>query len=970
MSSINPAKLAQIETDEITSMLQAPNAVGTNKLLINVNGNNSKIKTNKNGIIKYTLETPVKLEIGDKVTLIDSFIEERGLSVDTMSFETDVEEEMRFLYYTQGDLRNNKNIEGNKPFSALGADQEFVNYPGFYPDCYTGQGQAANVNIAVMRNVNNSAMLDLGKNVAGSIGFFGNAQWKDPQPTPGTGIETVKGDGMPVRNEHCFPCWNNIDTPPGVGENGEAEPNFKGSGDAIERAFFNTGNNGQYYYMCEFFGASNAIMEAKDTFFRPMYGAAKIKIPAGNYSVTALANLVNGQLNGNLANASKPNVDVMEDRLYNKNRGNAVFSQTVPAFDGIISDSVLGPDQTIADFNPDSLIIGEDTHQAFQRRRGDVVTRMYFNSDLTANRINMFEMNYLNAAVISPNDPPPGLGTLKYANKKSLYEPGDQTSNGGYRTCTDIIKNKDAAYNASQPGRQTFHNTNFYLHLDGLTTLFESTDEGGQYFNQTVVSQDDINEKYGKSNMPTLADMFLGNIGPTGLYYFDQNPSKYNLGGYPEEEPKPILERQYYYKNDITHYRFMCLFPITGAGDGTPPGIEFMNDKGNPLQYTGTTALELKYDGGIEDRFSIENLHEPYKLPSAEPGSTSSTQMGGQQATCYNQPVIFQYEDYQNGTVTQPKLNSPIVTSCGVYPIDCVSGIAVNNFSFSTVKSTTVYKDLEANIKKYNTNNTSNQMYREKLIYDLFTKPYEQFFTSEREAQTAWDTTFWSRLGFGYNQFGDISKNLEDVHTFSNPKTGDSYVERAFDSIRSVKQKGIITHNQFNNTFIVSSGGLGIANPYRAQGGTANQNYTMRSYNVATNDVDGLGGGGYAQNYINLLCDSQPIVAESFPSLNGGRGYLVIKSDIVKQNAIDSNSTATTIVGVVSKQNASNDTLYNTINTTEFTITQPKLLATIEVQIANPDGTIASDNVIGKNNSFMFKIEKAIQPSKMTLESF
>ena len=964
MSGINPAKLAQIEQAEITQLLQAPNELGTNKLLINVNGNNSKIKTNKNGIIKYTLEQPVKLDIGDKVTLIDSFIEERGLSVDTISFETDVEEEMRFLYYTQGDVRNNKSVAGNAPFTSLAADQEFVNYPGFYPDCYTGTGQAANVEIAVMRAIGDNAFLDLSKNVGGEIGFFGTAQWKDPQPFPNAGT-VVKGNGMPLRNEHCFPCWNNIDVANGVAIDGQSPALPSGGGDATKKNFMNTGNNGQYYYLMEFFGTSNAAMKANNSFFRPLYGSTTIKVPAGNYSVSALANLVNGQLNGNLANASNPNVDVMEDRLYNKNRGNAVFSQTVPAFDGIVTDSVLGSDQTIAQFNPDSVIIGEDTHQAFQRRRGDVITRMYFNSNLTANRINMLSMNYTDQNYA----PPAPVKNLKYANGKSLYEgafPGGQV-----RNAIEILQVQDTAYNASQAGRQTSNNANFYLHLDGLTTLFEGELEGGQYFNQPITSQADIDGRFGGGTIPSLADMFLGNIGPDGLYYFRQQPTEYNVGGYPDEAAKPVADRQYYYKNDITHYRFMCLFGVTGAGDNVPPSNDVpLLDKGNPLQYAGTTAIELKYASGVEDRFSIENLHEPYKLPAAQPSAGSATQMGGQQATLFNQPVIFQYESYSNGGVVQPQLNNPIVTSCGVYPIDCVSGIAVNNFSFNTVKDTTVYKNLVANINKYNTNHTSNQFYREKLIYDLFTKPYEQFFSSETEAKAKWETTLWSRLGFGYDQFGNISKNLEDVHTFSNPTIDDSYTDRGFDKIRSIKQKGIITHNQFNNTFIVSSGGLGIANPYRKQGDTTNQNYTLRAYNTATNDVDTLGGGGYSQNYISLLCDSQPIVAEGFPSLNGGRGYLVIKSDIVKTNAIDSNSTQTTIVGIVSKQNASNDTLYNTINTTEFTITEPKLLATIEVEIANPDGTIASDSVIGKNNSFLFRVEKAIKPNTMTLESF
>ena len=83
---------AQIQTTEIQDLLQAPLQMGTNKFLINVNGQSSKIKTNKNAIVKYTLEQPIKLDIGDRVTLIESFVEERGLSIDTISFEDDVEE--------------------------------------------------------------------------------------------------------------------------------------------------------------------------------------------------------------------------------------------------------------------------------------------------------------------------------------------------------------------------------------------------------------------------------------------------------------------------------------------------------------------------------------------------------------------------------------------------------------------------------------------------------------------------------------------------------------------------------------------------------------------------------------------------------------------------------------------------------------------------------------------------------------
>lgn len=75
------------------------------------------------------------------------------------------------------------------------------------------------------------------------------------------------------------------------------------------------------------------------------------------------------------------------------------------------------------------------------------------------------------------------------------------------------------------------------------------------------------------------------------------------------------------------------------------------------------------------------------------------------------------------------------------------------------------------------------------------------------------------------------------------------------------------------------------------------------------------------------------------------------------------------LVGIMSKENASNDTLFS-INPITFTITEPKLLSTIEVKILNPDGTLVSDDIVGKNNGFIFQVEKAIEPASIPLQGF
>jgi len=940
------AKLAKLETQEIGNLLQAPNSYGTNKLLINVNGQNSKIKTNKNGIIKYTLEQPVKLEIGDKVTLIDSFIEERGLSSDTVSFEEDVEEEMRFLYYNQGDLRNNKNTIGEAPYTGFAADMEFANFPSFYPDIWSGAG----LNLAFNK------YLDFVKDLAG-----------DP-----TYLATN------IRNEHCFPSWNNLDTCQGTASNGS-----NGNLENPLGRFGTSGNNGQYYYMMEWFSPggdkawkpvvtgdpSTISAAAKDMFMRPLYGSATIKIPAGNYTVSALGELINGQLNGNLKDPSNPNVDVMENRLFNK-KDSAYFQQTIPAFDGLMKESFQPSGQSNTIYNPDALIIGEDTYQGFQRRKGDIITRFHFNGDMTANRFTV-EVSNAKPEAVTANTP---LATVTWANKVNYQRTTEATSIVGP---AQLCLSSDPTYASTNALRKL--NTNFYLHLDGFRKLMDGVD--GQYFGAPDSTDALIASNFDPKKLPTCQNVFLCNLGPKGLYFFDHDIAQYNTEAYPDNNPQVaanIAFRKFWYgggfstsnitppapDKNLEDFGFQCLFGVSGSGDGADPAkaTDSIPIKGNPLQFAGTTAFELKYDSGTQNRFTVDNLHEPYKLPAALPGSDGSTNFGGQQATLYNQPVVFDF--YPDN----PSINRGIVTSCGVYPIDSVGGIAVNNFSFGTVKKTAVYKNLVTKINKYNTSNTSNQMYREKLIYDLFTKPYDKFFSSETEAKEAWSSTLWQRLGFSYDQFGNVSNNLEDVHVFSQPKLPAQVTNTEFTDIRSQKQMGIITHNQFNTSFIVSSGGLGLSNPYGSQA-NANQNYTMRSMNVAATKSATANGIGYTPNYIHLLSDSQPLVASGFPSLNNGNNYLILESDIVKTNAKDSNSTDVTIVGIVSKENSTNDTLFG-VEPVEFTVTQPKLLATIEVRIKNPDGTLVSDDVVGKNNSFLFKIDKAIQPEKMTLENF
>ncbi len=966
LKKLTPEQKARIELQEVQSALQAPLQFGTDKFLINVNGKNSKIKSNNNAIIKYTLEQPIKLDIGDRITLLDSFVEERGLAIDTISINDDIEEEIRFLYYMQGDLRNSINVAGQEPQIGLGADQEFAPYPAFFQDCQSPD-------FYVLLN---------------------EPQVRDPHlPANRSGFSLLN---MPGKYMTCFPQANYIDRGANCNFNlYGVKPGTDGFG---SQPFVNSGSNGQPYYLMEMFNPyengvgdgypANALdqIETQKVWYRPLYGSTTIKIPAGNYSVSALADLVNKQLNGSLTK-DKSGLEV--DRLTNKlhfEEDQYGFQQTTPYFRGTASNSYKEPPSPEI-FNPDVKYIGADTFQGFQRRRGDIVTPVFFNPNLAGNQINF--TNFRVPVDGTPTDPDL---TYKYRNNTRLNDTqnqididanppletpwwlGDPALSVGKGTSV-IANNYDRVlWNANSSNKQKYYrfNNNFYLHLDGLRAMF---DEEYYYGNKNFTETGSM-QYYDPSYMPILGDLLQCRQGSRGAYYLNNDVNDYNFHGYPNQEPLAPADRKYYYDPLPEDYQFQALFPCVGSmNEGTPKQIAEYNasdTNGVYQQFAGTTAFNISYDTGKTNRFSISNLHEPYKLPSRTPDNKNDTHLGGQQGTLFNTPLFFR----TSGTAEKyrPDIFPPSNYS-GIYPVDSAGGIAINNFSFSTIKNTKVYKNLISEIEQYNTSNAYFQCRREKLIYDLFTKPYDEFFANENEAKVAWQDTIWNRLGFSYDQLGNVSSNLEKIYTFTNPLPGDRGIFDPPVEPRILKQKGIITHNQFNYTFIPSSSGLGTGNPYFSTSSESlPQNYGLRGYSATIDDalvapLKGQNANGAIQNNIHILCDSEPITAETFPSLNAGDNYFLIESDIVKRNAKDSNSNDTTIVAVMSKENATNDTIFS-VNPITFTITEPKLLPSIEVRIKNPDGSLASSDIIGKNNGFVFQIEKSIKPATIPMQSF
>jgi hypothetical protein len=244
-----------------------------NKTLINVNGKVAPIITNDNSRITYILKDAIKLNIGDRVTLYQAFLNEAGLNQDTITFDEDIEEEMVFLYYVQSD--NVTPFVGAPPTTDVVLQyQEYFNYPDQANIFYNEQTAAAD---------NQSLNQILGK---------ANASVVDDPSDPAVGIPTT----------------NVGYTNSTAGANGQimyCMANYNSAYDTTQTERYTTQSN----------------FKAGDGYVEPIYGTAKIVIKAGNYGVDAIADLITEQLLGSTNLNGK---NFITDRFYNMSGENSI----------------------------------------------------------------------------------------------------------------------------------------------------------------------------------------------------------------------------------------------------------------------------------------------------------------------------------------------------------------------------------------------------------------------------------------------------------------------------------------------------------------------------------------------------------------------------------------------------------------------------------------------------------------------
>ena len=89
------------------------------------------------------------------------------------------------------------------------------------------------------------------------------------------------------------------------------------------------------------------------------------------------------------------------------------------------------------------------------------------------------------------------------------------------------------------------------------------------------------------------------------------------------------------------------------------------------------------------------------------------------------------------------------------------------------------------------------------------------------------------------------------------------------------------------------------------------------------------------------------------------QGYYLIKSDVLDTSAYHTGQSGNSlpVMSVVDKVNDTNDFFVGGESTIEYTFTKDKTITSIQTQILNPDGTLAS---VGDNSGVIYKIQRTI----------
>jgi hypothetical protein len=325
------------------------------------------------------------------------------------------------------------------------------------------------------------------------------------------------------------------------------------------------------------------------------------------------------------------------------------------------------------------------------------------------------------------------------------------------------------------------------------------------------------------------------------------------------------------------------------AGTGSPEGGSI-----NAMTYVGANNALLNFDT-TQNRFELSNLHTAEKVGNFyNAGNTtysttvlapSPSAQGG--LDCYKINKVFHYDNWSPSMRPYPVISLASASS---------QQTAIIPFSY---------------------------MLQEFEIYDANCGVTIVDMGIE---ETEWSNSLWGILGFSYNQFNP-TENIVNINSrITN---------------NSVNVSGATT-----DASIVSTDSL---------------NYPVNIYGVNLYNTQLLTEYTYSGVNtfppVSVLANSTTLTADDLPR-KVLRGYFLIESDILSDANYYLTANPLQVMAIANKYSAQTDFVnYDGANSVKFTVTKKKVLTDIVTKIKDPDGSIAQ---VGSNSAVIYKVEKQI----------
>lgn len=343
----------------------------------------------------------------------------------------------------------------------------------------------------------------------------------------------------------------------------------------------------------------------------------------------------------------------------------------------------------------------------------------------------------------------------------------------------------------------------------------------------------------------------------------------------------------------------------------------------------GTTMFKMDYSSDLNG-FSINYLHQPYRIPSHDAQKNKNLDEGEEAIllrSCTTDDLITTNETVEVVEKIKSTLNRPVTRS---------SGALVHNFS--------VAKSIEYSNRPEGYISNS---------YDTFA----QIVNNDKKAKKAWSETLWFRLGFSYSQLNDPSKfetNKIYNKILNNNNIGGVTTDQDIDI--SIYSQLSCKQSPFDHA-VLGGGKSGVYSPYNFIPSNTPK-VGVITVSTDSNNTKSYNGSPYVSSTsINVLTGGRPIVADNLPSLSI-HGYYIVTSDIIPQYDDLIKGGPLPLLATVPKSNLSNQDFISSSNDITHILSNPIVLNKIQIAILNPDLTAPQ---LSDNSSVLIRLEIPIE---------